>query len=265
MSTNWIRVNFGLVLAILVALTAIFGVAMAAPGPTPPEDPGLTFSGLSGDDNGPSQNTLTQKIDKFYEDAKNYRDDYPGWQRNVALSASGIGILVLLIGVALPAAVNFLRLGLVQGGGLLLLYAFYAFTRPVPDVIPQGSNILAFLGAGEPGVLSFAGRFALFAVAFIGLILAMFVGLLRLTEWPTSPRQAAPAPSSSPQPAYTPQPSAPMSQWAPPPTTPASQPTSAPAPTPTIREYAPARSYAEPATVDLPKPGVPESGWAKKE
>lgn len=267
MSTVWIRVSFGVVLAMLVALTAIFGVAMAAPGPKPPEDPGVTFSSLSGgDDDARSQNTLTQKVDKFYEDAKNYRDDFPGWQRNAALSLTGVGILLMLIGVGLPAVVNFVRLGLVLGGGILMLYAFRVFTLPVPDVTPEGTSLLALLGAGEPAPLNFAGRFALFAVSFIGLILALFLGLWRLMEWTSSPRRVAvaAAPAATPVHAATPAPPpAAAAQWAPPSSStpsPPPAPASPPAPAPTVLEYAPARSTTEPA-----KAGEPESEWSKKE
>ena len=274
MSTVWIRVSFGVVLAMLVALTAIFGVAMAAPGPTPPEDPGVTFSSLSGgEDDARSQNTLTQKIDKFYEDAKNYRDDFPGWQRNAALALTGVGIVLVLIGLALPAVVNFLRLGLVLGSGLLFWYSFMVFRLPVPDVTPEGTSLLALLGAGEPEPLDFAGRFALFAVCFIGLILALFLGLWRLTEWTSAPRRAtaaAPAtsPSHAPLPPTTP---AAAAQWAPPSSTPSPSPPPAPspaptpAPSPTVLEYAPARSNSEPRpSSEPPKADEPESEWSKK-
>jgi hypothetical protein len=78
------------------------------------------------------------------------------------------------------------------------------------------------VGAGYPEPLNFAGRFARFAVSFIGFILALFVGLWRLTEWPSAQRRVVPRPATTPQAAMpampgTPTQAGPASPWAPPP------------------------------------------------
>ncbi len=231
MSTVWIRVVYAAVIGVLVAFTTIFGVLMAAPGPEAPGDPGVTFRQLSGDgDDERSQSTLQNQIENYYGEAASFRDDYPGWQRNVFLAATGIGILFVLIGLALPAMVNYLRLGLISGGLLSMVYAFAVISREVPRVVPEGSNLLIFLGAGYADPLDFAGRFALFAVSFIGLILALFLGLWRLTEWSAPARRPAPVRATAPAgpapvaaasfpasaPAAAPAPASPPSPWAPP-------------------------------------------------
>jgi hypothetical protein len=250
MSTVWIRVTFGAVVAMLVAFTVIFGITMVTPGPKPPSDPGITFSKLSsGDDSSArSQNQLTQQIDNFYGKASEFRDKFPGWQRNVFIAATGFGVLVVLIGLALPAAVNYLRWGLVLGGGMLLVYGFVISAQSPPRVAPEGSSLLALLGAGEPDQLDFAGRFARFAVSFIGLILALFLGLWRLTEWPSQRRPVAMAAQPVPAP-----PPAVASQWAPP------SPPPAPVSTPPSLEYAPARAAPESA----PKSDEPTPEWRR--
>src|SRR5436309_47942 len=90
------------------------------------------------------------------------------------------------------------------------------------------------IAMASPGLqpLDFAGRFARFAVCFIGLILALFLGIWRLTEWrapqrrvlaPQAPQPGFAQPPMQPQPQYPSQPAmaAAMpggaSQWAPPP------------------------------------------------
>jgi hypothetical protein len=210
MSTTWIRVTFGPVFALLAAFTVIFGILMVAPGPKPPADPGVTFRQLSqGGDTAGDQNRLTQQIDQFYGQASQFRSEFPSFQRNMFLAATGFGILLVLIGLALPAAVNYLRWGLLLGAVLLFGYAFWQATRSVPRVAPEGNSLLSLLGAGYPEQLNFASRFVRFAVAFIGLILALFLGLWRLTEWSVpQPRRAAVAPAA---------PAASAGQWAPPP------------------------------------------------
>ncbi len=222
MNTVWIRAVYAAVVAVLAAFTVIFGIAMVSPGPKPPGDPGITFRQLSGEDDR-NQNTLQQRIETFYGDAARFRSQYPGYQRNVFLAATGFGILFVLVGLALPALVNYLRLGLVLGGLLVFVYAFYIAMRPVPVVTPQGTNLLAFVGAGYPEPLNFAGRFARFAVSFIGFILALFVGLWRLTEWPSAQRRAPawPGQAAAPTMPAAPAQPGPASAWAPPSHTPA--------------------------------------------
>lgn len=253
MSTAWIRVAFGVVFAVLAAYTVIFGVAMAFPGPKPPGDPGITFRQLSQSSDSTdnrSQNQLTQQIDQFFGDASRFRNEFPTYQRNVFLSATGLGVLVVLIGLLLPAAVNYLRLGFLLGGVLVFAYAFFIATRPIPRVAPDVSGILAMLGVGFPDRLNFAGRFLQFAAAFIGLILTLFLGLWRLTEWgPPSPRRVvaaaplgpsvpvgsaqwapAPAPAPPPAPVSTPAPVIATAPVVAPAATPSGDPLPAPAP-----------------------------------
>lgn len=249
MNTLWIRAVYAAVVAVLAAFTVIFGIAMVSPGPKPPGDPGITFRQLSGEDDR-GQNTLQQQIETFYGDAARFRNQYPGYQRNVFLAATGFGVLFVLVGLALPALVNYLRLGLVLGGLLIFVYAFYIAMRPVPVVTPQGTNLLAFVGAGYPEPLNFAGRFARFAISFIGFILALFVGLWRLTEWPSAQGRAVPLPATVLQAAApavpgVPTQAGPASPWAPPPShTPA--PAMA-ATAPSVSPWAPP-SHTPPAT-----------------
>src|SRR5262249_25438793 len=119
MSTVWIRVTYAAALALLLSLTVVFGISMVTTGPKPPQDPGFTFSQLSqqnSDDQSTSsrsQNQLIQKVDTYYGEANSFRAHYASYQRNVFLAASGMGIIMLLIGVGLPAVVNYLRLGFV--------------------------------------------------------------------------------------------------------------------------------------------------------
>jgi len=191
MSTTWIRVAYGVVLALVLFFTVQFGVAMVLPGPTPPGDPGITFRQLTSDETDNSQNRLTASIDQYYADAKNFRDDYVTYQRNTFLAGAGLAVLLALIGVALPVAVNYMRWGLLLGAGLTLLWAGYVAITPVPNPAPVANSILALVSAGEPEPLSFAGRFLRFAISFVSLILLLFIGLWRLTEWPAATRKTA--------------------------------------------------------------------------
>lgn len=224
MNTTWIRVAYGVVLALVVLFTVQFGVAMALPGPKPPEDPGITFRQLAGDsgDSGNSgQNRLTASIDSYYSDSKNYRDDYVEWQRNGFLAITGLAALVALIALILPAAVNYLRWGLLLGAAASLLVALYIATKGVPQPAPAAQSILALVAAGEPRPLDFAGRFLRFALSFVALILLVFIGLWRLTEWPSSTRRAAVTTTTHTPAAATATPAPAPSAWAPAPAPPA--------------------------------------------
>jgi len=231
MTITWIRVAYGVVLGLVLFLTAQTGVAMAFKGPKAPDDPGITFRQLTGGDNDQSQNRLTASIDKFYADAKDYRDKYVDYQRNVFLAAAGIAALLAVIGLVLPAAVNYLRFGLLVGAAATFLWAMWFFAQTPPQPAPQAQGLLELLSAGTPKQLDFAGRFLRFALSFVGLIFLLFIGLWRLTEWPASTRRAtvatttttpAPAPAMATTAAGAPSPAA--ASWAPPPagTTPAS-------------------------------------------
>ncbi len=190
MSTVWIRVIFGVVLALVVLFTVQFGVAMALPGPQAPGDPEITFRQLTNNENESGQNTLTASIDRYYDDAQDYRDDYVDYQRNLFLAGVGLAALLAIIGLVLPTAVNYLRFGLLLGAGLAMVWVLYASTRAVPNPAPAANSILALLAAGEPKQLDFAGRFLRFALSFVSLILLLFLGLWRLTEWPASTKRA---------------------------------------------------------------------------
>lgn len=254
MSTNWIRVAYGPVVALLVAFTVILGIDMVSTGPNPPSIPNITFRQLSqSNDEERGQNTIRSETERFFDDAVTYRERFPEYQRNVFLATSGFGILIVLIGLALPAVVNYLRWGLALGGIVLLVYGYYVITREPARFVLEGDFPLGLLTSGEPEPLNFAGRFAMFAMSFIGLILALFLGLWRLTEWggATHPRRtAAAAPAgaaAAPTGSFATAPAAAgASQWAPPP--PASVPS-----------YEPARAAtapsAEPLTGGPPPPG----------
>lgn len=218
MSTTWIRVAYGIVVGLVLMFTIGFGVAMAIPGPKPPEDPDITFRQLtSGSDNESSQNRLTASVDKFFDDSQDFRDKFIGYQRNTFLVGAIVAAIIAAIALTLPVAVNYMRWGLLLGAALALVWVGYVATREVPNPAPTASSVLALLAVGEPKQLDFAGRFLRFAVSFVGLIVLVFVGLWRLTEWPATTRKtvaATPAasPPASPAPA--------VAAWAPPPSPP---------------------------------------------
>lgn len=229
MSTTWIRVAYAAVLGAVIAITVGFGVATFITGPRPPQPLGLTFQQLS-DQNATDQQQQRQakQIDSFFSDALAYRQNYPEYQRNLFLALAAFGLLSAVIGVALPAVVNYLRLGFIIGGVLLLAAATYIAVQPVPYAFPPSNSLLALLAYGQPTVLDTAGRFLRFAVSFVGFLLLLFVGLWRLTDWVVLPRPvestgAVPQPAFvTPAPASPPSPAAPMPRaddplrWAPP-------------------------------------------------
>jgi len=215
MSTTWVRVVYGVVLALVLMFTAQFGIAMAIHPPSPPDDPGISFRQLTAGDSDSGQNTLTASIDRYYSDSKDFRDDFVKYQRNVFLAGAAVAALLALIGVLLPTSVNYLRWGFLLGAAFVLLGAGYVTVSSVPNPAPAANSVLALVAAGEPAPLDFAGRFLRFAVSFVTLIVLLFVGLWRLTEWPASPRKVAvAAPASAPTAATS-------TAWAPPPGTPA--------------------------------------------
>jgi hypothetical protein len=159
---------------------------------------------------------------------------------------AGVAVLLAAIGLLLPAAVNYLRWGLLVGAALALVWAGYVGTRAVPNPAPATNSVLALLAAGEPQPLDFAGRFLRFAVSFVSLIVLVFIGLWRLTEWPApARRQAAAAPPAgwAPPVAATPVPVA--TQVTQPPVAPVAE----PPPPPDA-----ARVIAEPPRVESPLP-----------
>jgi hypothetical protein len=203
MATVWIRVMYGVVLALVLLFSTAFGVAMVLPGPKPPGDPGVTFRQLTASDNDSGQNRLTAAVDKYFDEAQDYRDAYVTYQRDIFLVGAGVAVVLAAIGLLLPAVVNYLRWGLLLGAALTMVWVWYVATRAVPNPAPPANGLLALLAAGSPEPLDFAGRFLRFAVSFVGLIVLLFIGLWRLTEWPAPARRQVVA-------------TAPPAGWAPP-------------------------------------------------
>lgn len=185
MSSLWIRVAYAAVLALVVAFTLGFGVNMVYAGPKPPDTPAFTFAQLqSAGGNQQDADRLTKAVDSFYQAAYDYRRAYPDYQRNMFVALTALAIILAAIAVGLPALFNYLRLGLTAGAVLLLVYALFIAIGPRPNPAPPTTGSLYdLLAAGSPPGLDFAGRFLRFAISFIGLLVMLFVGLWRLTEW----------------------------------------------------------------------------------
>lgn len=217
MSTTWIRVAYGVVLGLTLLITTAFGAAMAQAGPKAPE-PEISFKQYTGADDERGQTQLNEALDKFFAEARDYRDDYVDWQRNTALIAVGVAALLALIGLVLPAAVNYLRWGFLLGAAFVLVWAGAVALANVPNPQPEGGSLLGFFSAGGPKQIDFTGRFLRFAIGFVGLIILLFVGLWRLTEWPT--RRPALVTTGPAVPAGAAVATAPVvGAWAPPPAT----------------------------------------------
>jgi len=184
MSTIWIKVAYGVLLGIVLALTAGFGVAVVSSGPRPPQPAGLTFAALSGSSTDQDTTRQAKQIDAFFADAQTYREKYPDYQRNLFVAFAAIGMVIAVLGVALPAVVNYLRFGFLFGGLLLVIAGAYIALQPVPQAAPAAAGLLSVLSYGTPKVLDTAGRFLRFAVSLVGLLVLLFVGLWRLTDWP---------------------------------------------------------------------------------
>jgi hypothetical protein len=182
MNTNSIPVAYAVLLGVVVAVMVGFGVNVIASGPRPPQPVGITFTGLSGTPTPQESDRQAKQIDSFYSDAQTYRQQYPTFQRNVFVWYAALGMLVAVIGVALPAVVNYLRFGLLIGGTLLLIAGTWVALQPVPQGAPAVSSLLGLLSTGTPRVLDTAGRFLRFALALVGLLALLFVGLWRLTD-----------------------------------------------------------------------------------
>ncbi|HZU77372.1 MAG TPA: hypothetical protein VFA70_11450, partial [Dehalococcoidia bacterium] len=117
--------------------------------------------------------------------------------------------------------------GFVLGGLLLIAAGTWFALQPVPRPVSENaSSLLSLIPAGTPAVLDTAGRFLRFAVAVVGLLLMLFIGLWRLTDWSTVPvRLVAAPPAAPPYPAAAyPSPGAPVTVPAAPPPQPASSP-----------------------------------------
>jgi hypothetical protein len=193
MNTSSIRVAYGALLGAVLAVAVGFGVNVFAAGPRPPQPAGITFTGLSGTPTPQESDRQTKQIDSFYSAAQTYREQYPTFQRNVFIWYAALGLAVAVMGVALPAVVNYLRFGLLLGGTLLLVAGIWVALQPVPPGAPAASSLLGLLSAGTPRVLDTGGRFMRFALALVGLLALLFVGLWRLTDWAT-PATSEPRP-----------------------------------------------------------------------
>jgi len=206
MSTLWIRAVYALLLALVVALTVGFGVSTAVTGPRPPDTPQLTFRELqSGSDDQQSADQLISVVDRFYQDSYDFRRAYPDYQRNVLVILVLLGVVVGGVGLAVPESFNYLRLGLTLGAVLIVAYGTAVALGPTPNPAPTASpSITNLLAAGSPPGLDFAGRFLRFAVSFVALLVVLFLGLWRLTDW--APRAAGSVPkiSASPDEPYNP-------------------------------------------------------------
>ena len=208
MSSLWIRVAYGGVLALVVAFTLGFGVNMVYTGPKAPDTPAFTFAQLqSAGGNQNDADRLTKAVDSFYQDAYDYRRAYPDYQRNMFVALTALAVILAAIAIGLPALFNYIRLGLTAGAVLLLVYALFIAIGPRPNPAPATTGSLYdLLAAGSPPGLDFAGRFLRFAISFIGLLVLLFVGLWRLTEWaPRRVAQTTSAPSGFASP-YAPSP-----------------------------------------------------------
>ncbi len=196
MDTTWVKAVYAILLGVALALSVGFGVLTFETGPRPPQPPGLSFSALNGSTSDQDTARIGKQIDSFYSDLQAYRERYPNHQRNIFLWLAGAGMVLGVVGVALPRVVNHVRLGLLAGALLLILGgAWYAF-QPVPQVVQSTASILS---AGTPKTLDAAGRFLRFAVSIVGLLLLLFVGLWRLTDWPAPLfLETRPLPGSAP-------------------------------------------------------------------
>lgn len=203
MSTTWVKVGYGILLGLVLALTAGFGAATFISEPRPPQPVGVTFQQISTNSSDTENQREAKQIDRYFNDVQTYRGKYPDYQRNIFLAFAIAGLVLGVVGVALPAIVNYLRLGFLIGGGILLAAGAWFVIQPVPLGTENPSGILTLLVVGTPEVLDTAARFLRFAVSLVGVLVLLFVGLWRLTEWSSAPA-AAPAtatPAAIPPPA----------------------------------------------------------------
>jgi hypothetical protein len=186
MNNLWIRVSYSLLIAVVVALTAASAATMVITGPRPPNTPSLTFAQLQSDTSDPQQtNELITTVDRFYQDTYEFRQAYPDYQRNMLLAAILLATIIGAVGIILTPPFNALRLGLTLGAILLLLWGAAFVLAPIPNPAPSdSSSVENLLAAGLPPGLDLAGRFLRFGAAFIALLVFLFLGLWRLTEWP---------------------------------------------------------------------------------
>ncbi|HZQ35821.1 MAG TPA: hypothetical protein VFD32_07810 [Dehalococcoidia bacterium] len=187
MSTTWVKVGYGILLGLVLALTAGFGAATFISEPRPPQPVGITFQQISSNSSDTENQREAKQIDSYFNDVQSYRGKYPDYQRNIFLAFAIAGLVLGIVGVALPSIVNYLRLGFLVGGGILLAAGTWFVIQPVPLGTENPSGILTLLVVGTPNVLDTAARFLRFAVSLVGVLVLLFVGLWRLTEWSATP------------------------------------------------------------------------------
>jgi hypothetical protein len=184
MSDLWIRATYGILLAIVVAFTVVSGVTTVVSQPRPPDTPSLTFAQLQNvGDNQQDTERIIGVVDRFYQDAYDFRRAYPAYQRNVFIVTVLLAMLVGGIGIALGPTFNYLRFGLTLSAVLLLVYSAGITLIPPPNPAPGTGSLTALLASGFPPGLDFSGRFLRFAASLITLLVFLFLGLWRLTDW----------------------------------------------------------------------------------
>jgi hypothetical protein len=184
MSDLWIRATFGVLFAFVVTFTVISGVTTALAEPRPPDTPSLTFAQLQNvGDNQQDTDRIIGVVDRFYQDTYDFRRAYPAYQRNVLVATVLLAMVVGGIGIAIGPTFNFIRFGLTFSAVLLLLYAAGINLLPPPNPAPGTGSLTALLSAGIPPSLDFSGRFLRFAASLIAMLVFLFLGLWRLTDW----------------------------------------------------------------------------------
>src|SRR5581483_6760648 len=153
MSTTWVKVGYGILLGLVLALTAGFGAATFISEPRPPQPVGITFQQISSNSSDTENQREAKQIDSYFNDVQSYRGKYPDYQRNIFLAFAIAGLVLGIVGVALPSIVNYLRLGFLVGGGILLAAGTWFVIQPVPLGTENPSGILTLLVVGTPNVL----------------------------------------------------------------------------------------------------------------
>src|SRR6266567_9424579 len=68
MSTTWIRVAYAILLGVVLAVTAGFGVLIFETGPKPPQPAGVSFAQLTGQTTDQENSRIAKQIDSFFND-----------------------------------------------------------------------------------------------------------------------------------------------------------------------------------------------------
>ncbi len=218
-----VRLAFAALLAVFLAATAVLGAKTVSAGPQPPQAPTYNFTDInSAGGNAATGDRISGQIDAYLGQLQAFRKAVPVFQRNVFLAMAGIALILALLALTLPGALNYLRLGMLAAALLVLGYGLWRTLVPLPDYAPTGSiNLLTLVAAGAPAPAGFASRFLRFALSFVGLLLLLLVGVLRLTDWTefgaaraaTTTGASAEGPSETP--AAEPTPGVPEPTWAP--------------------------------------------------